>query len=157
MTYAWRQVWDQKPGKAWCASWGITAPWAHPAWSQYVIQLVDLTTEMDKPPILYLPDATHEFLLFAISPDHKLTHDVSLSDQTIHYLHPANYGYQFRASDDAAALKRVQAVVDEIVAERLSPDTDFRSKWNVLFQDAYPMVRSTLVEAFGAPDAVTKH
>ena len=44
-----------RAGQAFGAGWIITAPWAHPFWSQYVISLTDLVTPMEiGPPLLYM-------------------------------------------------------------------------------------------------------
>ena len=146
MTYAWtEELRDPKSG-VWGMSWGIDAPWAHPFWKQYALHLYELTTATEKPPTLYLPDATHEFLLYALHPSWKLEHDKPLSEQTYQHLDPPNCGYQFRADSNEAACKRVQAMVDEIVAERLSPDTDYRSRWDAAFADGYALVVSRLAQ-----------
>lgn len=155
-THAWREIIEAgktQGGRAtaWGCSWGIHAPWAHPAWHQYALHLYDLLSPTGQPPTLHLPGATHEFLLYAISPDTPLVVGTPLSGQEFQHLHPANYGYQFRATSNKAALSRLQAVVDEIVAGRLSPDTDFRDRWNQMMQDAFPLVSSGLAEAFGGP------
>jgi hypothetical protein len=85
-------------------------------------------------------------VLDAVHPDTKLSHDTPLSKQRYTPLSPSNYGYQFRAKSNEAARDRLQAVVNEIVAERLSPDTDFRSRWDAMFSDAFPLVKSGLAE-----------
>lgn len=142
MTHAWREVSPTGVG-VFNASWIIDAPWAHPVWSQYVAMLYDLTTpHPDGPPVIYLAGATHEFLLYALDPAHPLKRNDPIQKARVTRLLPANYGYQFKAESDDAALARVQAIVDDIVAERLSPDTDFRSVWNVRLADCYPLIRS---------------
>lgn len=150
-TTVWREIVPANPPKhAWAAIWGIIAPWAHPLWSDYAMTLFDLTTPLERPATLHLPDATHEVVLYALNPDHRLKPDVPMTRQRYGYLHPANYGYQFRAGSNDVALARVQAVVDEIAAGRLSPDTDWRSRWDAMWQDACPLVRNILPELLGA-------
>jgi hypothetical protein len=142
MTYAWREIHPAAAG-VFNAAWIINAPWAHPVWHQYAMLLYDLTTpHPDGPSIIHLPGATHEFLLYALDPAHPVAKDAPIHKITIRRLHPANYGYQFKADSNDAALERVQAIVDAIVAERLSPDTDFRQQWNQLFPDCYPLTIS---------------
>ncbi len=150
MSYAWRETIERTSKSAWGTSWGIDAPWAHLAWSQYVLYLYDLQTDIGVAPKLHLPDASHEMLLYAVNPDTPIERDKPLSAQKYALLHPGNYGYQFKAADDAAALARIQAIVDEIVAQRLSPDTDFRSHWNAMFSDAFPLVTSAFTDMAGA-------
>ena len=132
----------EAPGKPFSAIWGVTAPWAHPTWNEYLLTLVDLTTPIGKPPILYLKDATHEFALSSITPETHLDHTLPLSKQAVGRITPPNFGYQFIAKDNLAALARIQDLVDRIDARSISPDTDFRHQWDtILFPDAHPMVR----------------
>lgn len=124
-------------------TWIIQAPWAHPHWHQYLISLYDLTTPYEKggPVKLYLPNATHEFILWALHPKNPFSVGSKLTDNTPFVtMEPPNYGYQFQASSNEAAVARVQEIVDGIVDQKLSPDTDFRSLWNKLLPDAYPLV-----------------
>lgn len=143
MTYAWREVGQSGEGKVFNAAWIIDAPWAHPVWKQYLVQLYDLTTPHDSGPVaVHLPGATHEFMIHALNPDYPIEKDAPIGSQQFRPLHPANYGYQIKAESDDAALNRVQELVDGIVAEKLSPDTDFRSLWDMLLADCRPLVRS---------------
>lgn len=144
MTYAWRERCHTR--KAFSVGWVIDAPWGHPIWSQYLVALYDLTTPDEEagPVKFYLDGATHEFLVFALSPDYPVPRDAPISTTRFVPLHPANYGYQFKADSDDAALARVQEIVDSIVAKKLSPDTDFRSLWNKLLPDCFPMVSTGL-------------
>lgn len=144
MTYAWRI--DHPESAVFAVSWIIDAPWAHPVWNQYALCLYDLTTPLDRagPVEFYLEGATHEFILVALDPKHHVPRDTT-PGKPLRRLDPPNYGYQFIAESDAAAAARVQECVDGIAAGKLSPDTDFRSLWNKLWADAYPMVRGSLV------------
>jgi hypothetical protein len=53
------------------ASWLLTAPHAHPVWSQYVLVVVRLRDNVPgfSPPVREFPSATHELDLFALRPD----------------------------------------------------------------------------------------
>lgn len=135
MTHAW-QIKD----RLFYRTWIIDAPWAHLVWSQYAIFLYDLTTNMDTVPIVYLKGATHEFLLYALDPEHRLKRD-SLKEN-VHWLEPANHGYQFIAESDEAAEQRMQDVVDLILVGSISPDTYFRDQWDILFKDGHSLKRS---------------
>lgn len=131
---------------AMAALWIVTAPWAHPLWSQYAFSLVDLTTPVPgQPPVIHLPGATHEFLLFAINPDMPV--DKWSDRQPGWLLSPINCGYQFIAESHEAALARIQGYVDLVLAGKLSPDTDFRSMWNSLFEDGHSLVRNVFTGA----------
>jgi hypothetical protein len=139
MTYAWMET--VPTATVFSVAWLIEAPWAHPLWNQYLVMLYDLTSEHpDGPPKLYLPDATHEFAVHALDPDFPVAKDAPLASSELRTLMPPNYCYQFKAESDEAAQARVQMIVDGIVAQHLSPDTDFRSLWNKLLADAYPLV-----------------
>jgi len=124
---------------AWSWTWIITAAWAHPAWYQYELALYDLTSNTGAPLKIYLEGATHEFLLSALDPNHKIDHDKPLLEQQVHRLEPANHCYQFKAVSNEAAWSRMQLIVDDIDNMRLNPDTDFRQLWDSRFSDAYSL------------------
>lgn len=128
-------------GKPFGATWLITAPWAHPVWSQYALALYDLTTPSDPAPNIYIDGATHELLLVALDPSYPTTVQDMAEGRQLHALSPPNHGYQFKAESDAAAVSRLQTIVDEIEARRLSPDTDFRAAWDAMFRDAHSLRR----------------
>jgi len=132
---------QNEPGGAWSATWLINAPWAHPVWSQYMVLLYDLTTVVEggQPLILYKPDVTHELMMYAVDPKIRIDEEKPLTEQKFTLLQPANYGYQFVAENNEAAQQRVQKLVDRIDAYTLSPDTDYRSVWNELFNDGYAL------------------
>ena len=46
--------------------WIITAPWAHPWWSQYIAFVYPLYSGMHR----FKPGMTHEFMLYALDPKH---------------------------------------------------------------------------------------
>ena len=127
------------PDQPFNAAWIVRAPWAHLAWNDYAILLVDLTTEIPGkgPPLLYRSDATHEVLVYALNPDHPLPilKKHGDADPKPHFLTPANHGYQFTAESDEAALERINGIAESVRDRELSPDTDFTWAWNVLFAD----------------------
>lgn len=130
-------------GKPFGVTWLITAALAHPVWSQYALLLYDLTTPAEPTPQVYLDGATHEVLLFALDPAHPAVSAKALiEERQFRTLDPPNHGYQFTAKDDVAAVSRLQLIVDEIEARRLSPDTDFRAAWDSFFRDAHSLRRS---------------
>lgn len=142
----------QVPGSPWGVTWLVDAPAMHPIWSQYCVNLCDLKTITDKPANIVLPGATHELLCWALEPDHKLDLDLHVMDQTVHFLTPPNFGYQFIADDDDKAQRRVQLLMDRVAAGQLSLDTDYRSHWDREFVDAASLV----VSAFGTAEG-TRH
>lgn len=115
--------------------WVLKAAWAHPLWHSYVAFLYDLTSQAPDgtTPKVYLEGATHELMVFALDPSHP-------AEMPFHMLQPANHGYQFKAESNEAAEARVVALLDEIEAHKLSPDTDFRTMWDVRFADGVSLL-----------------
>ena len=139
MTYTWIEEIEPKEGKAWGVSWGIDAPWAHPIWSQYVLHLYDLTTPLEKPPILYNSKVTHEFLIYAVDPNTPLIRDEPFSKQDYKLLEPPNHGYQFKSMSNSFAQMRLQNIVTGIQFQQINPDTDYTALWDDLFSDAFTL------------------
>jgi hypothetical protein len=139
-TTIWKEDFPGAP--IWGVTWGISAPWAHPIWKQYVAELYDLTTPSPEPPKLYKEGMTHEFVLTAIDPEHKLIENMPITAQKVYRLRPPNMVYQFPAKDNDEAEKRIQGLLDRIKAGTISPDTDFRRMWDAEFQDGVGLVRS---------------
>ena len=134
------------------ALWLVTAAWAHPHWDQYLFLLADLDSIENPPPVRYRDDDTHELLVFAINPDkpHASIIQPKLDGFTgleIQMLQPANHGFHFKSASHDVAVERVQAVVDAVRHKRLSPDTDWRTVWNLIFWDAHSLVRSAFEDA----------
>ncbi len=115
--------------------WVLKAAWAHPLWHSYVVFLYDLTSPSPDgtAPTVYLEGATHELMVFALDPDHP-------AEMPFRMLQPANHGYQFKAESNAAAEARVVALLDEVEATTLSPDTDFRAMWDARFADGVSLL-----------------
>ena len=109
-------------------TWIVEAPWAHPVWDNYVVLLYDLTTDTGSAPAIHREGMTHELMVFALDPSKPI-------DPPSHMLRPANHGYQFKADSDEAATERVVNLLEEIEVKHLSPDTDFRTMWDVRFPD----------------------
>lgn len=137
MSYAWREQIENENG-IFNVAWIVNAAWAHPLWHQYLVVLYDLTTE-GVPAIMYMPDATHEFVVYALDPECHIKKDAPIND--CRKLEGPNYAYQFRAESNEAAMERIQEIVDRIVKLKLSPDTDYRWYWDGMLRDMYPLVR----------------
>lgn len=151
---------DPAAGKAWGVSWVIVAPWAHRAWSHYVLHLYDLVTPTVNAPAIKRVGVTHEFILFAADPDvrHPIKPGQDIKAEPPALLTPPNHGYQFTAASNQAAMERLQGVVDSITVRQLSPDTDWRWHWDHLFADGVTLrkrspswgeVREALRRAYG--------
>lgn len=121
------------------AQWIIEASWAHPLWHSYWLVLTHLRPIEGVPEAkLYLPDATHEIVLFAMNADHP--RQAAIETGNVQRLEPANFAAQFVENNDEVAAQRIQTVVSMICNGHLSPDTDFRRVWIGLFGDN--MIRS---------------
>jgi hypothetical protein len=123
-----------KPGTT-LVSWIVEAPWAHPVWHSYNLYLVHLRPEPGIPDaVCYLPDATHEFMLFALDP--TIPREQQLRERRAAWLHPGNFGAQLVKTSDEEALAEIEGAVDMIIAGELNPDTDARYQWRRLFGSA---------------------
>lgn len=107
-------------------SWVVYAPWAHPVWGCYWICCINLRpcTRLMEPKI-NLPGATHEVFVYALNPEE--TPDLLAPGNT--RLSPMNFAGQWVAGSDLDAEEKIEKTVDEILAGRLSPDTDFLYEW----------------------------
>ena len=114
-------------GDLWNVCYIIDAPWAHPLWSQYILAGYSL----DAKSVRYRGDVTHEVMLHAIDPDHKILHS-PLKEQRLKFLQPANVGYQLTTTNDKL-VEILDDVVDRIDHKTMSPDTDFRWQWDITF------------------------
>jgi len=113
--------------------WLVEALWAHPLWGYYCIACYHLRqVEGIKDPKIYLEDATHEMVLFALSPDEA----PNLLDPMATHLTPSNFAAQFIAGTDIQAEQKIEKCVDEIIMGILSPDTDFLREWVKRFNGA---------------------
>lgn len=112
--------------------WLIHAPGYHPWWNNYQLSLIHLRPVDGLPPAkINLPGATHEVMLFAMSPDSQF----SLESFMIP-LSPANFFGQFIAHDDESAAEKIKETVNEILIGSLSPDTDYVREWVKRFSDS---------------------
>lgn len=85
--------------------WLLTAPQAHPWWSQYSLSVVRLGDYPGVPePKLDFPGATHELLVVALQPDEGPFTVARMQefqrDGRMPFLLPVNIAEQFEASDD---------------------------------------------------------
>lgn len=122
------------------SSWILHVPKAHPMWEYYWLGCVHLRPHPDgPPPMIFLPHATHEVMVYALNPGI----DPALDDGP-RLLLPANFHGQFIEPSDADAAARVQATVQEIVDGRLSPDTDFQREWVRRYSDSNLMLQESV-------------
>lgn len=117
------------------AAWIVEAPHAHPFWHSYVIMLQHLRPiARGKPAVLYLPEATHEMNVWALSPDRP--REPMLHGGRLSLMEPRNFAAQMVcASDEHAIIRVYETAIVPIVSGQLSPDTDFTRDWVARFGD----------------------
>lgn len=95
---------DRPRNAASVASWLLTAPAAHPAWSQYSLQVVSLAPFEGLPTAtLKFPGATHELMLVVIDPKAGPFTEARIRAGDwpgLPFLVPVNVCEQFEATDD---------------------------------------------------------
>jgi hypothetical protein len=136
---------DTTANGTWNATWMLRLPTHHPMWSEYVIFLYDLAPhENVNPAVLRRPWMTHEFIAYALAPDTPLDFNKTFVEQAkaIAKLTPANHGYQFEAKSNELAFNRINGVVADLIADKLSIDTDYRSTWDRRFSDGATLILS---------------
>lgn len=113
-----------------CA-WVVHAPYAHPIWHSYAIACVALRHHERAPvPRICLEGATHQIMVWALDPEHPVT-----VDDRPRLLTPLNFGAQFIAESDVAAVKRIDETVRDVIEANLNPDTDAVQQWFARFGD----------------------
>jgi len=121
------------------STWVIEAPWAHPVWHSYTICLIHLRPMPGSQfqPKFHLEGATHEFSLFALSPEAPRAEIILGQVSPIsHVLTPMNFGSQFIEIEDRLAIERIEKSIQEICHGKLSPDTDWQRDWIKRYNNA---------------------
>lgn len=130
-TKAWQLPIKAAPTHDTITHWLVEAPWAHPAWHSYYIGTIHLRHEGV---LRYVEGGTHELVVAVIDPrvERQRIVDGDTSMKGI-FLAPLNFAAQFIELDDEMARDRIKRTVQEIVDEKLSPDTDYVRDWVRLF------------------------
>jgi len=119
-------------------TWIVNGPF-HPLWSQWVCSLVHLRGSVDGATArLQFPGATHEFVVIAQNPEHRLT--IDSGPESLCLLRPVDVCQQLRATNDASAMARVEACLEYVRRGEISPDQDFRPVWRHLLAGEPPGV-----------------
>jgi hypothetical protein len=109
-------------------SWLLTAPAAHPLWTQYALSVVRLRDDAPgfPPPRRQFTGATHELFVVALNPEHgPFTVEKMLGYQdtgAMPHLLPVNVAHQVEATDDEARLLACYAAT-AVVHGLLCPET----------------------------------
>lgn len=99
----------------------------HPFWNQWHVCLIHLRDINGvKPAKKINDDATHEIMVIAQNPDIKAKHDDA---DTFSFLQPIDVVVQFKAENDADALRLFEDLIGKIKKQELSPDSDYRKRW----------------------------
>lgn len=116
-------------------AWIVEAVWANCAWHSYAIVVMHLRPVEGLPTaVIHDAAATHEVQVWALDPAKPRAAMIAgAADLEPAMLTPCNFAAQFTAVSDAAAIERVEVSVRDILAGRLSPDSDFRQMWAGLF------------------------
>lgn len=116
------------------ALWVLTAPNAHPHWSQYVAYIIHLRDIPGVPPVTWVKDATHQFNLWALHPRRVFSPEEDACPTGADWLAPCNIQEQWRAESDEQAVLFVEKLLKAVLAGSASPDTDFRVWWTFAFK-----------------------
>lgn len=122
---------DSRPDvQATIESWIVSAVYAHPFWSHYMVTCIHLRDiDGTKPANKVFDEATHEVLVVALDPEKPYPLNAAPN-----IMKPINYAGQWIALNDEEARATVEDCVKGIINGTLSPDTDFRSQWDALFK-----------------------
>jgi len=131
---AWLLAEGPDQGPAHIVSWLVEGPF-HPVWSQWVIGAVDLREHDGVAPANKGCElVTHEIVICAIHPDDTINPG-GKSPKQWRWLTPVDFAFQFAAvpladaAADALAADVVERMVDVICAGKMSPDSDYRRRW----------------------------
>jgi hypothetical protein len=125
-------------------TWLLTAPHAHPAWSQYLMPVVRLRDLPGfPPPQRQFPGATHELIVIALNPEHgpftaenllqRYMDPGSSQYGRLPYLTPGNVTHQIEGSDEEVRQLAGYAAWG-VTAGALNPETSdapslIRGEW----------------------------
>jgi len=142
--YGTAVTWPLGDGPDWAETvcqWLLTAPMAHPAWTQYLMPVVRLRdTPGFPPPKRQFDGATHELLVVALNPDEGPYTPENMrrfyegpQAGRLPYLTPVNIAHQIEGSDEEARMLALYSAWG-VTAGALNPETSdapslIRSDW----------------------------
>lgn len=98
------------------ATWWLDCPDQTPFWRHYhlgIVHLRPLAAAAARPPVINIPGATHELILYAVNPEPDPQPD---DPRTWQALHPLNLVEQLQLPDDAAACGLLRQAAQAVVA-----------------------------------------
>lgn len=121
---------DATSRRASVGCWFVYAPWMHLAWAWHYVGLIHLRTIPGAPvPRLDFPQATHEFVVYALDPNHDVI------AEALRPLSPVSIVQQFDAASDSHARLIVEDALELVAQGRCSVDSDFRPTWRHLLRE----------------------
>lgn len=134
---AWRmQVTPRRPDhQASIAAWLINGPY-HPFWRWWQLAIVHLRPiEGVKPAAIHRDGASHEIMILSIDPNHPPDIDeLEQGEGHLRYLTPPDLVHQVVGLTDEQACELVDLMIGPILDGQLSPDRDFRSRWEPILE-----------------------
>lgn len=102
------------------AAWAVEPPQIHPYIKQAMLLLYGLGHGLDV--TRHYPEATHEFMIYRVSPETPIDFEKSLWEQPrVSPLLPARAGFQIAASSDTEAFTIVDAIAEKMMRLELIP------------------------------------
>ena len=102
------------------AAWAIEPPQVHPYFKQAMLLLYSLGHGPNV--VLHYPEATHEFMLYRVSPATTIDFKKNLWEQRhVSPILPTRAGFQIVASSDAEAFGVVDAIAEKVLSLELVP------------------------------------
>lgn len=112
------------------AGWLVEASGYHPLWCRWFVSVSHLRDMPGVPPAeKNFAEATHEFMIVSLNPDHYADHQNLAPTKGWGLLVPADVVEQFEAPADQYATRFCELAVRAIVDGHLSPDQDYRRLW----------------------------
>jgi len=112
-------------------AWLISSDLFHPAWNQWVVCCVTLAGEINGKAVPTRRQDfrnTHEVSVLAVDPAKPINYE---HEGGIHFLQPPDQVIQIIVEHDAAAREKIESVIKMIENKQISPDSDFRSRWEL--------------------------
>jgi hypothetical protein len=133
---AWKVPVD---GLATIAAWLLHVPRAHAFWEHWAVSVIHLRPIDGVPPAdIVSPGMTHEIVIFTIDPKDR---EPDPDKGAFAALAPFDLQEQFGGTTDAQAVQLAELAVDQVIAGRISPDSDYRRAWRIWLDGVLPKIR----------------
>lgn len=125
---AWRSRYQSEDpaDAAGVCTWLVNGPF-HPFWSWWIVGAVHLIDVPGiEPPKRRYPEAEHEIMIVSLNPEAGVPEPDAPGASP---LMPPDLTYQFDGLPREKVEEIVELMIDNIVAGRMSPDSDYRASW----------------------------